>query len=76
MTEKLKQLNNIDTTNITNINITSIGLLDCFGKLILDIVLQDGVVYEFEFISPVPVDEITDWLKNNNLLDKAQLLKF
>lgn len=54
---------------------TSIGLLDIFGKLNIEIQI-DTQMEEIEFISPVPVKEILKWLEENNLLDKATLIKF
>lgn len=73
--DKLNQLYQLDSTKISEIKMTSIGLLDIFGKL--NIVIQiDTQMEEIEFISPVPVKEILKWLEENNLLDKATLIKF
>lgn len=72
---KLKQLKQLDVDKITEIKMTSIGLLDIFGKLNIEI-QTDTQIEEIEFISPVPIEEISEWLEKNNLLDKATLLKF
>lgn len=73
--DKLNQLYQLDSTNISEIKMTSIGLLDIFGKLNIEIQI-DTQMEEIEFISPVPVKEILKWLEENNLLDKATLIKF
>ncbi len=73
--DKLNQLYQLDSTKISEIKMTSIGLLDIFGKLNIEIQI-DTQMEEIEFISPVPVKEILKWLEENNLLDKATLIKF
>lgn len=73
--DKLNQLYQLDSTKISEIKMTSIGLLDIFGKLNIEIQI-DTQIEEIEFISPVPVKEILKWLEENNLLDKATLIKF
>lgn len=73
--DKLNQLYQLDSTKISEIKMTSIGLLDIFGKLNIEIQI-DTQMEEIEFLSPVPVKEILKWLEENNLLDKATLIKF
>ena len=73
--DKINQLYQLDSTKISEIKMTSIGLLDIFGKLNIEIQI-DTQIEEIEFISPVPVKEILKWLEENNLLDKATLIKF
>ena len=73
--DKLNQLYQLDSTKISEIKMTSIGLLDIFGKLNIEIQI-DTQMEEIEFISPVLVKEILKWLEENNLLDKATLIKF
>ena len=73
--DKLNQLYQLDSTKISEIKMTSIGLLDIFGKLNIEIQI-DTQMEEIEFISPVPVKEILKWLEENNLLDTAILIKF
>lgn len=71
-----KKLNNINVTNIKTIQIRKIGLLDVFGKLIIDVSYLDGSKESIEVISPVPTDVITHWLEVNNLLDITTLYEF
>lgn len=73
--EKLNQLKQLDINKISEIKMTSIGLLDVFGKLNIELQIEDKIE-EIEFISPVPIKEILKWLEENNLLDKATLIKF
>lgn len=73
--EKLNQLKQLDINKISEIKMTSIGLLDVFGKLNIELQIDDKIE-EIEFISPVPIKEILKWLEENNLLDKATLIKF
>ena len=54
---------------------TSIGLLDTFGKLNIQIHIGDEIK-ALEFISPVPKQEIINWLQKDNLIDKATLIQF
>lgn len=75
-TRQLTELYKVDITQITNIDITSIGLLEIFGKLTILIKLKNKSIREFTFVSPVPKQEIIKWLEDNNLLDKATLRKF
>lgn len=74
--DKLNQLNQLDITKITEIKMTSIGLLDVFGKLCIEIQIDNNNNVEIEFLSPVPKQEILKWLEENNLLDKATLIQF
>lgn len=75
-TRQLTELHKVDITQITNIDITSIGLLEIFGKLTITIHLKNKSIKEFTFVSPVSKQEIVKWLEDNNLLDKATLRKF
>ena len=75
-TRQLTELHKVDITQITNIDITSIGLLEIFGKLTILIQLKNKSIKEFTFVSPVSKQEIVKWLEDNNLLDKATLRKF
>lgn len=71
------KLHNIDTNNIKDITIRTVGLLDVFGKMIIDVSYNNGMESEsIEIISPVPVDVIKDWLNKNNLLDKTVMYQF
>lgn len=77
----LEKLYSLNIQDITSITIRTVGLLDTFGKMLLDIILQSKdnkstELITIEFISPVPVDAITKWLTTNNLLDITTLYKF
>jgi hypothetical protein len=75
-TEELKQLYKIDVDKVTKINMTSLGILDTFGKLVVSLYMEDNVTEELTFISPVPVKDITNWLKENNLIDQTTLREY
>ena len=66
----------VNTSEIKSIVIRTIGLIDVFGKLIIDIKYNNAKEQSIEILSPVPVNIITDWLNTNNLLDKSILYKF
>jgi len=74
--ELVNKLHNINTTNISYIQIRTIGLLDVFGKMLIDISYNDDTTECIELISPVPINVITEWLERNNLFDKTKLYKF
>lgn len=73
--KQLDILFSIDKDTIKSISMTSIGLLDSFGKLMVD-VETDGLKHSFMFISPVPTDDIINYLKETNLIDITTLRKF
>lgn len=74
--ELTNKLNNINVDNIKDIQIRKIGLLDVFGKLVIDVSYLDDSKQRIEVLSPVPVDVITRWLEVNNLLDITTLYEF
>lgn len=74
--EELEQLKQLDTSTIEQVNMTSIGLLDVFGKLVVRIVFKDKTEKEITFISKVPLEEIKQWLIENNLVDNATLITY
>lgn len=74
--ELTNKLNNINVDNIKDIQIRKIGLLDVFGKLVIDVSYLDDSKQRIEVLSPVPVDVITKWLDVNNLLDITTLYEF
>lgn len=74
--ELTNKLNNINVDNIKDIQIRKIGLLDVFGKLVIDVSYLDDSKQRIEVLSPVPVDVITKWLEVNNLLDITTLYEF
>lgn len=73
--KQLDVLCSIDKNTIKKINMISIGLLDSFGKLIVE-VETDGLRQDFMFISPVPVESIIHYLEETNLIDITTLRKF
>ncbi len=74
--ELTNKLNNINVDNIKDIQIRKIGLLDVFGKLVIDVSYLGDSKQRIEVLSPVPVDVITKWLEVNNLLDITTLYEF
>lgn len=74
--KELQRLYDIDTTQINNIELTSIGLLDSFGKLEIILQIKDNTRKGFSFISPVPTEHIIDYLTKTNLIDIATLRKY
>lgn len=74
--ELTNKLNNINVDNIKDIQIRKIGLLDVFGKLVIDVSYLDDSKQRIEVLSPVPVDVITKWLEVKNLLDITTLYEF
>ena len=71
-----KTLNKVNTANIKSIVIRTIGLIDVFGKMIIDITYTDDSEQSLEIPSPVPTDLITKWLDTNALLDKTVMYRF
>lgn len=72
----LEELRSIDVTQIIDIEMTSIGILDTFGKLVIQIYKDDNTRTEITFLSPVPIKEISKWLEDNKLLDITTLMKY
>lgn len=71
-----KTLYMIDNANIKEIEIRTIGLLDCFEKIEIDITFNNNSKKYLVGISPVNTGEIKSWLEENNLYEKAKLYKF
>lgn len=69
-------LNDLDINNIEKVIIRLVGLLDVFGKIIIDISFVEGQSISKEYISPVDINPLKDWLVSNNLLDKTVLYRF
>lgn len=74
--KELQRLYNIEIELINNIEMTSIGLLDSFGKLEIILNMKDNTKKGFTFLSPVPTKHIVNYLTKTNLIDKATLKKF
>lgn len=74
--KELQRLYDIEIELINNIEMTSIGLLDSFGKLEMILEMKDNTKKGFTFISSVPTKHIANYLVKTNLIDKATLKKF
>lgn len=72
----MEELKAINTKDIIDIEMTSIGILDTFGKLVIQVYMKDNTRTEVTFLSPVSIKEITKWLEENNLLDISTLIKY
>ncbi len=66
----------IDNKNIKSIEIRTIGLLDVFGKIEIDITFENNSQKHLVGISPVDTEKIKEWLENNNLYEKAKMYSF
>jgi len=71
-----KTFDMLDNKNIKEIKMQKIGLLDVFGKIEIDITFNDNSKKEIVAISPVDTQQIKQWLEENNLLDKTELIEF
>ena len=66
----------LDNKNIKNIEIRTIGLLDVFGKIEIDITYNNNSKKYLVGISPVDTDKIKEWLQKDKLYKKAKLYQF
>ena len=66
----------LDNENIEKIEIRTIGLLDVFGKIEIDIMYKNKTKKELVGISPIDRQQIVQWLENNKLYDKAIMYQF
>ncbi len=71
-----KTFDMLDNNNIKSIEIRTIGLLDVFGKIEIDVTFNNNSKKKLVGISPVQTNDIKNWLEENNLFDKAKLYKF
>ncbi len=71
-----KTFDMIDNKNIKEITIRKIGLLDVFGKILVDIKFNNNSEKHLEGISPVDTNAIKKWLEKDNLYEKAKLYEF
>lgn len=69
-------LDEINISEIKSIVIRTVGLIDVFGKMIIDIEYNDDSNQSIEILSPVPTVTVTEWLDTNTLLDKTVLYEF
>lgn len=74
--ELTEKLNEVNISNITSIVIRTVGLIDIFGKMIIDIYHNNDIEQTIELHSPVPTKIITEWLDTNKLLDKTVMYEF
>lgn len=66
----------LDNKNIKSIEIRTIGLLDVFGKIEIDIIFKNNSKKYLVGISPIDTALIQEWLKKDNLYEKAIMYKF
>lgn len=66
----------LDNKNIKLIEIRTIGLLDVFGKIEIDITFKNNSQKHLLGISPVQTQDIKKWLEKDNLYEKAKLYEF
>lgn len=66
----------IDNENIRQIKIRKVGLLDVFGKIEIDITFNNNSIKRLVGISPVDTKQIQEWLKTDNLYEKAIMYEF
>lgn len=71
-----KTFDMIDNKNIKEITIRKVGLLDIFGKILIDIKFNNNSEKHLEGISPVDTNAIKKWLEKDNLYEKAKLYEF
>ena len=66
----------LDNKNIKSIEIRTIGFLGVFGKIEIDIIFKNNSQKHLVGISPVDITQIQEWLKKDNLYEKAKMYKF
>ena len=66
----------IDNKNIKSIEIRTIGLLDVFGKIEIDIIFKNNSKKHLIGISPVDTTQIQKWLKKIICLKKQNYINF
>lgn len=81
MSKEREQINGktfymLDNENIEKIEIRTIGLLDVFGKIEIDIMYKNKTKKELVGISPIDRQQIVQWLEDNKLYDKAIMYQF
>lgn len=81
MSKEREQINGktfymLDNENIEKIEIRTIGLLDVFGKIEIDIMYKNKTKKELVGISPIDRQKIVQWLEDNKLYDRAIMYEF
>ena len=66
----------IDNKNIKSIEIRTIGLLDVFGKIEIDIIFKNNSKKHLIGISPVDTTQTQEWLKKIICLKKQNYINF
>lgn len=66
----------LDNKNIKEIIIRKVGLLDVFGKIMIDIKFNNNSEKHLVGISPVDTGEVKRWLEKNKLYEKAKLYEY
>lgn len=66
----------LDNENIKDIQIRTIGLLDVFGKIEIDITYNNNLKKYLVGISPIDTEQIKEWLQENKLYEKAKMYQF
>lgn len=81
MSKEREQINSktfylINNEDIKEIEIRTIGLLDVFGKIEIDITFNNNSKKYLVGISPIDTNQIKEWLQDNKLYEKAKMYKF
>ena len=72
-----KTFDMLDNDNIKEITIRKIGLIDIFGKVIIDIKFNNNSEKHLEGISPyIDTNSIKKWLEEYNLVEKTKMYEF
>lgn len=66
----------LDNEDIKEIEIRTVGLLDVFGKIIIDITFNNNTKKRLVGISPVNTAQIKEWLEKDRLYEKAKMYNF
>lgn len=80
MTERekisLKHFDFTDRKYIDEIVMRSIGILDVFGKMEIDVYYKDHSVKEYVIFSPIDTNKLKELLEKDNLYKKTKLYQF
>ena len=66
----------LDNKDIKEIDIRTVGLLDIFGKIIIDITFNNNTKKRLVGISPVDTAQIKEWLEKDMIYEKAKMYNF
>lgn len=66
----------IDNKQIEDVEMRTIGLLDVFGKIEIDITYKNGTEENLIGYSPVDTNQIKSWLMRDSLFTRAKMYKF